>query len=130
MVWLQNSISKFLRHYTISCMLSNKILKAQHVQNLSCYSPRVSTWCTIRPTFTTFQLSSPIFSIAIWTWLGLPHPSIANILQCVCMHPIDPMGIHLLHAFIAMSTREPMMQFTTPLPPLHATICFRLQIGS
>jgi hypothetical protein len=30
------------------------------------------------------------------TWVGLPHPSIANIPQCVCTHPIDPMGIHLL----------------------------------
>jgi hypothetical protein len=29
--------------------------------------------------------------------LGLPHPSIASIPQCVCTHPIDLMGIHLLH---------------------------------
>jgi hypothetical protein len=29
-------------------------------------------------------------------WFGLHHPSIACILQCVCTHPIDPMGIHLL----------------------------------
>jgi hypothetical protein len=29
--------------------------------------------------------------------LGLPHPSITGILQCVCTHPINFMGIHLLH---------------------------------
>jgi hypothetical protein len=29
--------------------------------------------------------------------LGLAHPSIVSILQCVCTHPINPMGIHLLH---------------------------------
>jgi hypothetical protein len=29
-------------------------------------------------------------------WLGLPHPSIASIPQCMCTHPIDLMGIDLL----------------------------------
>jgi hypothetical protein len=29
--------------------------------------------------------------------LGLPHPSIVGILRCVCTHPINPTGIHLLH---------------------------------
>jgi hypothetical protein len=29
--------------------------------------------------------------------LGLFYPSIANIPQCVCTHPINLMGIHLLH---------------------------------
>jgi hypothetical protein len=29
--------------------------------------------------------------------LGLPHPSIVSILQCVCAHPIDLMGICFLH---------------------------------
>ncbi len=29
--------------------------------------------------------------------LILPHPSIVNKPWCVCTHPIDPMGIHLLH---------------------------------
>jgi len=29
--------------------------------------------------------------------LILPHPSIVNRLWFVCTHPIDPMGIHLLH---------------------------------
>ncbi len=28
--------------------------------------------------------------------LGLPHLSIISFPQCVCTHPIDPMGIHLL----------------------------------
>jgi hypothetical protein len=28
--------------------------------------------------------------------LGLHHPSIAGIFQCVCTHPINPMGIHFL----------------------------------
>ncbi len=29
--------------------------------------------------------------------LGLAHPSIVSILQCVCTHPINLMSIHLLH---------------------------------
>jgi hypothetical protein len=37
-----------------------------------------------------------IFSITLCTQLGLPHPSIVGICRCVCTHPINPMGIHLL----------------------------------
>jgi len=29
--------------------------------------------------------------------LGLPHPSITGISQCMCTHLIDLIGIHLLH---------------------------------
>ncbi len=29
--------------------------------------------------------------------LGLPHPSIVGLFRCVCTHPIDPIGIDLLH---------------------------------
>jgi hypothetical protein len=58
--------------------------------------PRVGTWFIARVIFLAFQLSSLVFSIALRTWLGLPHPSIASIPWCVCTHPIDPMGIHFL----------------------------------
>jgi hypothetical protein len=30
-------------------------------------------------------------------WFELSHPSIVGILRCMCTHPIDLMGIHLLH---------------------------------
>ncbi len=29
-------------------------------------------------------------------WLGLSHPSIINILQCICTHPIDATCVYLL----------------------------------
>jgi hypothetical protein len=29
-------------------------------------------------------------------WLRLSHLSIASLPLCVCTHPIDPMGIHIL----------------------------------
>jgi len=29
--------------------------------------------------------------------LGLPHPSITNNPRCMCTHPINAMGVHLLH---------------------------------
>jgi hypothetical protein len=32
----------------------------------------------------------------LWRWLGLPHLSIANILWCVCTHPINVISVHLL----------------------------------
>jgi len=63
-----------------------------------------------------FQLSSPIFYTPLHTWLKLTHPSITNIPQCVYTHPIDLMGIHLL---CCVHGNECMMQFATPLSPLH-----------
>jgi hypothetical protein len=42
-------------------------------------------------------------------WLGLTHPSIASLPQCVCTHPIDPMGIHFLccaHGNECMGTHD------------------------
>jgi hypothetical protein len=70
--------------------------EAYYALILSCFGPRASTWLTARLIFPTFQLSSPVFCTTLHMRLGLPHPSITNIYQCVCTHPIDPMGIHLL----------------------------------
>jgi len=97
MVQLQNSISKHLHHHTLSNMFFYEIFEAHHARILSCSGPRAGIWFTIRPIFSTFQLSFPFFFIALCMELGLPHPSIASIPQCVCTHPINPMCIHLLH---------------------------------
>jgi hypothetical protein len=53
-------------------------------------------WFTTRSIFPAFPLFSTVFFTSLYTWLGLPHPSIVGILRCVCTHPIDPMGIHFL----------------------------------
>jgi hypothetical protein len=37
------------------------------------------------------------FFIVFWMRFGLSHPLITCNFQCVCTHPIDPMGIHFLH---------------------------------
>jgi hypothetical protein len=39
----------------------------------------------------------PSFFRTFHTLLGQPYPSIVGIFWCVCIHPIDLMGIHLLH---------------------------------
>jgi hypothetical protein len=77
-------------------MLSDKISKAHCAHILSCYGPKVGIWFITRLIFPTFQLSSPVFSIAHHTWLRLPHPSIVHIFRCICTHPINPMGTHFL----------------------------------
>jgi len=41
------------------------------------------------------------------------------ILHCVCTHPINLMGIHLLHCVHGNQHTKTMMQFTTLLSPLH-----------
>ncbi len=64
---------------------------------LSCFGPRASAWFTVWLVFPAFWLSSPFFCTTPLAWLGLPHLSIISICWCVCSHPIDLMGIHLLH---------------------------------
>ncbi len=118
MVQLQNSISKHLHHYILSSMLFDETFKAHHAQILSCFGPGASTWLTTRLIFPTFWLSSPIFFTTLHTRLGLPHPSIAGILQCVCTHPIDPMGIHLLHYVHNKKRTKTHDAIRAPLPPL------------
>jgi hypothetical protein len=46
--------------------------------------------------FPTFKLFFTIFSTLLWTRFRLPHPSNTSLPQCVCTHPIDHVGIHLL----------------------------------
>jgi hypothetical protein len=64
--------------------------------NLKIPSQSIDTIIPFLACSPTFWLSSLVFSIALRTQLGLLHPSITGILQCLCTHPIDPMGIHLL----------------------------------
>jgi hypothetical protein len=96
MVQLQNSISECLHHHFFFNMFFKKIFEAHCAWISSCSNLGVGTWFITWLVFPTFQLSFPIFSITLCTRLGLPHPSIACIPWCVCTHPIDPMGIHLL----------------------------------
>jgi hypothetical protein len=97
MVWLQNSILERLYHHTLSNMLSQRISDTHCVQILSCFNLGAGAWLIIRPTFPTFQLSSPSFFTMFQTWFGLPHPSIVGIFQCMCTHPINATNVHLLH---------------------------------
>jgi hypothetical protein len=54
---------------------------------------------TVSLVFLTFRLSSLIFFATFWMWFRLPHLSIVSILWCMCTHPINLMGIHLLHCY-------------------------------
>jgi hypothetical protein len=96
MVWLQDSILECLHYHTLSIMLFNGISKAYCVQILLCFGPRANAWFITRPRFLTFRLFSVIFSKTFRTRLGLCHPSIGGIFQCVWMHPIVPMGVDFL----------------------------------
>jgi hypothetical protein len=97
MVQLQDSILECLHHHTLFSMLSDKIFKIHRAQILSCYGPRTIACLIVQPIFPSFQLASSIFFTTFQIRLGLPHPSIACIPQCMYTHPIDPKSIHLLH---------------------------------
>jgi hypothetical protein len=96
MVHIQDSISKHLHHHTFFNMLSDEIFEVHHAQILSCFSLGVCAWFIAQLIFPTLWLFSPIFSIVLQMWLGLPHFLIVGFLRCVCTHSIDLMGIHLL----------------------------------
>jgi hypothetical protein len=97
MVQLQDSILECLHHHTLSNILSNGISKAHCARILSCSGPRAGVYLTIWPIFPSFWLTSLVFSTMLRIQLGLRYPSIANILWCVCTHPINLMGIQFLH---------------------------------
>jgi hypothetical protein len=97
MVWFQDSILKHLHHHTLSNMFFDEISKAHCAWILSCFGPRMGAWPIVRLIFPSFWLVSLVFSITLQIWLGLPHLSIVSIPQCVCTHPINLMGIYLLH---------------------------------
>ncbi len=97
MIRLQNSISKCLHYHIFSSVLSNGISEAHHAWILSCFGLGVGAWVTIKPIFLGFWLASLVFFVMFRIQLEMPHPLIVSILWCVCTHPIDPIGIHLLH---------------------------------
>jgi len=96
MVRFQDSILKRLHHHTLSNIFFDGIFDTHHARILSCFGPRVGAWPIVQVIFLGFWLAFSIFSITLQIWLRLPHLSIASILQCVCTHPIDLMGIYFL----------------------------------
>jgi hypothetical protein len=96
MLQFQNSILDHLHHHTFSNMFFDKIPKTHHAQILSCFDLEVGTWLPTQPIFPAFLLFCTSFFTTFRMQLGLPHPSIPNILWCMCTHPIDVMGVHLL----------------------------------
>jgi hypothetical protein len=87
MVWFQDSILEHLRHHILFNMFFDKIFEIDCARMFSFFSRRMGVWLIIQPTFPTFQLFSPSFLTTLQMQLGLPHPSIANILRCMCTHP-------------------------------------------
>jgi hypothetical protein len=96
MVQFQNSILKCLHHHTLFIVFFDKTFEAHRVWILSCSGLGVNVWFTTQLVFPTFWLFFTILSTTFCMRFGLPHPLITCILRCVCTHPIDPMGIHLL----------------------------------
>jgi hypothetical protein len=94
MVELQDSIRTFTP-LILSNMLYDTILETHHVWILSCFGLRVNTWFITWLIFLTFWLSSPILHNALdvpWITRSFNY----SLPWCVCTHPINLMGIHLL----------------------------------
>jgi len=91
-------MSKRLHHHTFFSMVFDGISKAHRPQILSCFGLWVGGWLVYNSTsLPNLLIIFSKFSIQFCTRFGLPCTSIACISQCVCTHPINLVGIHLLH---------------------------------
>jgi hypothetical protein len=97
MVWLQDSILDHLHHHTLSSMFFDKIYEAHRAWILSCFQPW-DGWLVYSSTnLPSLSIIFPSFFHNISNMVKLPLLSFLDIFWFVCTHPIDPMGIHLLH---------------------------------
>ncbi len=68
-----------------------------HQTHLRSYArPGTWVWMFVHPVIPYFHLPSNVFSFALWTRLGLPHPLAFSLTHCIYDQPLNPMGIHLL----------------------------------
>jgi hypothetical protein len=97
--WFNFKIS-FWIVYTIipfsTCSLV-RYLKPIMLEILLCSGPKVGAWFTYRLIFPTFLLSSLIFFHNALNVIWIIPSFNCRFCWCVCTHPINPMGICLLH---------------------------------
>jgi len=92
MVQLQDSISKRLHHHTFFSMFFNRIFEAHHARIFSSFGLAYNL-----SNIPSFLINFPSFfhSTSYTTWIT-PSFNYRYLSICVCTHPIDLMGIHLL----------------------------------
>ncbi len=75
--------------------------------------------------FPNLLIIFPSLSTTLCTQLRVTHPSITSILRCVCTHPIDLMGIHLLccaHGNKHIGTHDVIPTFLLSLGEMSASL--------
>ncbi len=119
MVQLQEFILKHLHHHTIFNMFSDGTFKAHRAQILSCSSLGANVWLTPRLIFQPFNYLPQYFPQHFVCNLDYPTPQLQTSFD-VCTHIPSTLWVSTFYVvFMATNTLEPMMQFKTPLPPLH-----------
>ncbi len=63
----------------------------------SCERLGAGAWLFVCLVILFSRLVPKIFSIALRTWFGLPHPLALGFSHCICGQLLDTIQIHLLH---------------------------------
>jgi len=82
---------------SFSNMISKLSSNCHHVRLKSYASPSLGVWLFVYLIIPWFNMASNIFSSTLYTKLGVHHPTVHGISQCICGQPIEPIRIHLLH---------------------------------
>jgi hypothetical protein len=120
MVQFQDSISECLHHHTLFSMSFDKTSEAHHARSLSCCGPRVSISYNLTELPNLLIISFPQFFAQHFVhnldyFISQLHASFD-----VCAHIPSTLWVSTFYiVLMATNTLEPMMQFVTPLPPLH-----------
>ncbi len=126
---LNNSLGNKWFDFKIPSWSICTIIPFQHALKHDSWSPScpnsIMFWprgrCLVYSSTNPFELSInfPDLFIVLRIWLGLAHPLIAGILDA-CAHIASTLWLSIFYVvFMAISAHEPMMQFVTPLLPLH-----------
>ncbi len=95
MNYLQESFLESMHKHSFSNMILKLSLNCHHIQLRSCACPSLIAWIFICPIISSFRMAFNIFSLALQTRLGFPHPMVHGFSQCIYGQVIDPRGIHL-----------------------------------
>jgi hypothetical protein len=106
-----------MHEHSFSNIISKLYNNYHRVQLRSC-ALGLSAWLSIHPIISFFRMASDIFSLILHTKLGLPHPTIHGLSQCICSQAINPIGIHLLccvHGGKHMATNDAIQNSFTSI---------------
>jgi hypothetical protein len=86
-----------LHDHSFSNIIFDVAFDLHHAHLKSYANPGASAWLFVRLVIPPLCLPFDIFSFALRTRLGFPHPLAFKVTHCICGQPLDSVGTHLFH---------------------------------